>query len=81
MRCRVIITIMARTLDDVIAKILALPPEEKDRIARWVLGELEDEERWNTQFSESQDALSKLADEARADRTEGRTTELDPDRL
>ena len=72
---------MARTLDDVIAKILALPPEEKDRIARWVLGELEDEERWNTQFSESQDALSKLADEARADRTEGRTTELDPDRL
>lgn len=63
-----IIDIMTRTLDDAIAKISALPPEEQDRIARWLLDELEDEERWDKQFSESQDALKKLADEAREDR-------------
>jgi len=72
---------MTRVLDDALAKISALPPEEQDRIARWLLDELEDEERWDRQFSTSQDALSKLAEEARADRAAGRTTELDPDRL
>jgi hypothetical protein len=76
-----IIDIMTRTLDDAIAKISALPPEEQDRIARWLLDELKDEERWDSQFSESQDALKELADEAREDRAAGRTTELDPDRL
>jgi len=72
---------MTRILDKAIAKISVLPPEQQDRIARWLLDELEDEERWDKQFSESQDALSKLAEEARADRTAGRTTDLDPDRL
>jgi hypothetical protein len=73
--------IMARILDDVLAKLSALPAEEQERIARWLLDELEDEERWDKQFSKSQDALKKLADEARAERTAGRTTDLDPDRL
>ena len=76
-----IINMMTRTLDDAIAKISALPPEEQDRIARWLLEELEDEERWDRQFAESQDALSRLAEEARADRAAGRTTDLDPDSL
>jgi hypothetical protein len=33
------------------------------------------------QFSASQDALSKLAAEARADRAAGHTTDLDPEKL
>ena len=32
---------------------------------------------WARQFADSQDALSKLAAEARADRAAGRATELD----
>jgi hypothetical protein len=74
-------SIMARILDDALAKLSALPAEEQERIARWLLDELEDEERWDKQFSTSRDALKKLADEARAERTAGRTTDLDPDRL
>ena len=59
----------------------ALPPEEQDRIASWILGELQDEERWSQAFSNSQDALSNLADEARTEIGAGRATQLDPDKL
>jgi hypothetical protein len=74
-------SMMTRALDDAIAKISALPEEEQERVARWLLDELEDEEHWDRQFSGSQDALKKLADEARAERAAGRTSKLDPDRL
>ncbi len=72
---------MTRALDTAIAKLSELPAEEQDRIARWLLDELEDEKQWARRFGTSQDALSKLAAEARADRAAGRATELDPDKL
>ena len=72
---------MTRALDAAIAKLAALPPDEQDRIALWLVDELHDEEHWARQFSASQDALSKLAAEARAERAAGRATELDPDTL
>jgi hypothetical protein len=72
---------MTRALDAAIAKLARLAPEEQDRIARWLLDELEDEDQWVRQFATSQEALSKLAAEARADRAAGRATELDPDKL
>jgi hypothetical protein len=72
---------MTRALDAAIAKLAGLPAEEQDRIARWLLDELEDEDLWARQFATSQEALSKLAAEARADRAAGRATELDPDKL
>ncbi len=34
------------TLDRVIAKLASLPPEEQDRVARWLLDELRDDEQW-----------------------------------
>jgi hypothetical protein len=73
--------VVTRTLDAAIAKLAALPPEEQDRVGRWLLEELADEEQWTRTFEASQDALSKLAAEARADRTAGRTTDVDPDTL
>ncbi len=72
---------MTRTLDAAIAKLATLPPEEQDRVAHWLLDELRDEENWAGQFSASQDALSKLAAEARADRAAGRTTDLNLDKV
>src|SRR3954454_2031994 len=73
--------VMTRTLDAAIARLAALPPEEQDRVGRWLLDELVDDEQWARKFGASQDALSKLAAEARADQTAGRTTDIDPDRL
>ena len=72
---------MTRALDAVIARLSTLPVDEQDRIAQWLLDELRDEEHWARQFSASQDTLSKLATEARADRAAGRATELDPKKL
>ena len=72
---------MTRALDAAIAKLSTLPADEQDRIAQWLLDELRDDEHWTRQFAGSQDALSRLAAEARSDRSAGRTTELDPDKL
>ena len=72
---------MTRTLDAAIAKLAALPPDEQDRVGRWLLHELADDEQWVRSFETSQDLLSKLAAETRADRTGGRVTNVDPGRL
>lgn len=72
---------MTRALDAVVAKLATLSPEDQDRIAQWLLEELRDDEQWARRFAGSQDALSKLAAEARADRAAGRAMELDPDQL
>jgi len=72
---------MTQTLDAAIAKLATLPPDEQDRVGRWLLDELRDGEHWARQFASSQDVLSKLAAEARADLAAGRTTPLDPEKL
>lgn len=78
---RAILRPMTRALDAAIAKLASLSADEQDRIASWLMDELRDEEHWARQFAASQDALSKLAAEARADVAQGRATELDPDKL
>ena len=70
---------MTRTLDDAIAKLAALPPEEQDRVGQWLLDELADDEQWTRKFEASQDTLNSLAAEARADRGAARTIDDDPD--
>jgi hypothetical protein len=58
-----------------------LPPEEQDAVARWLLEELASERGWDSAFRGSADRLKELADEALQEAREGRTEELDPDRL
>ncbi len=72
---------MTQILNAAIAKLTALPPEEQDRVGRWLLDELRDEERWVKQLGTSQEALGKLAAEARAERDAGLATDLDPEKL
>ncbi len=52
------------------------PQELQDAIAAIVLAELAAEQRWDKTFAHSQDALSKLADEALAEHRAGRTRPL-----
>ena len=73
--------IMTSTLDAAIAKLAVLSPDEQDRVGRWLLHELADDEQWTRKFETSQDLLSKLAAETRADQTGGRATDVDPDGL
>jgi hypothetical protein len=72
---------VTRTLDTAIAKLAKLPAEEQDRVGQWLLDELLDEERWAGEFAGSQGALTRLADEARAEIANGTVTDLDPDKL
>lgn len=72
---------MTEMLNTAVARLASLPPEEQDRIARWLLEELPDEESWARRFAETHGSLSKLASEVRQEKAAGKTTELDPDRL
>ena len=70
--------VVTQVLEAALAELAKLPPEEQDRVGRWLLEELRDEEPWDRQFRASQDALSKLGAEALADHAAGRTTPLAP---
>lgn len=61
----------------------ALPTDEQDRFARFLLAELESAQHWAELFSrpESEELLDRLADGALSDHHAGRTQPLDPDDL
>ena len=56
---------MTKLLKKAIERASALPDDEQDAIAGVILDELEDEARWRASFTASQDALARLAGEAR----------------
>ncbi len=72
---------MTKLLERVVEKVRALPASEQDAIATFVLEELEDEARWNSAFARTQDSLAKLGAEAMLEHRQGKTQELDPDKL
>jgi hypothetical protein len=72
---------MTQALEEAFAEVAKLSPEQQDRFALWILEELEDEHRWDQSFAESQDALGKLAAEARRAIARGDVDDLDPAKL
>ncbi len=72
---------MTELLERAIAQLKTLPADEQDAIASMILGELEDEQRWDESFSRSPDVLAKLAASAMAEHHAGETQELNPDTL
>ena len=65
---------MTELLEKVFIEAAKLPPEDQNALAAFLLHELVSERRWTQVFAQSQDALAKLADEALAEFTAGRTT-------
>lgn len=57
---------MTRLLKEAFEKANTLPQEEQDRLARFMLAELDSERRWAELFSssESEDLLEKMSAEA-----------------
>ena len=72
---------MSELLERAVEKARKLPYAEQNSIAAIILKELEDEARWEQAFSNSQDVLAKLAEEAMEEERKGITRELDPDSL
>jgi hypothetical protein len=55
---------MTQLLEHAFSEAAKLPEVEQNLMARWLLLELASEKRWEKAFAESEDLLSKLADEA-----------------
>lgn len=72
---------MTRLLEEAFRKATALPDAEQDALAEAILADLEDERKSTEAFTNSQDVLAELAEEARVDHRAGRTTPLDPQRM
>jgi hypothetical protein len=72
---------MNKLLEEAIDAASRLPDAEQEALARWILEEIKSEQRWQAAFDASGDVLDRLADEALKEHREGRTEELDPDKL
>jgi len=72
---------MTQTLEQAMAEVAKLPADEQERVGKWLLDELASEREWQKRFAGSQDALSKLAQEARDNVAAGKATDLDPEKL
>ena len=72
---------MTELLEAAFANAARLPDHEQEAFARWLMNELESEQRWSRAFQTSQGRLSELAREALEEDLADRTAPLDPDRL
>ena len=75
------LTPMTQLLEKAFEKASELPEEEQDDLAAFILEELESERQWEQAFSESQDELERLADEALEKHNAGDSGKLDPGEL
>ena len=70
---------MTELLQQAIAQIEKLPPDQKDAIAARFLAELQDEQKWETRFAATtDDQWSQMAAMVRQEITNGETVPLDP---
>ncbi|MSQ05965.1 MAG: hypothetical protein EXR54_05945 [Dehalococcoidia bacterium] len=72
---------MSKLLQDAFAKLAKLPDRDQDSIAEWLLEELASEQLWDKLFAGSSGEMERLADAALSEYSQGRTQELDPNKL
>ncbi|MYF97692.1 hypothetical protein F4212_00945 [Candidatus Poribacteria bacterium] len=72
---------MTQLLEKVLIEVYKLPPEQQDAIAAMILEELEDEQRWDKTFAESQDKLELFAQKVKVDIKAGRVKKMGIDEL
>lgn len=73
--------VMTKLLEKAFAQAVKLPKKEQDKLAKWLLAELESERQWDEAFASSADRLADLAAEALKEHRKGRTKPLSPDQL
>lgn len=72
---------MTDLLEKAFREAAKLSPEDQNRLANFILADLDSERRWDEAFEESQDALAELADQAEEEQKQGETQPLVPDEL
>jgi len=72
---------MTKLLEKAFAEAVKLPKKEQDRLAKWLLAELESERRWDESFALCAEQLAQMAEEALKEHRKGRTKLLNPEQL
>ena len=72
---------MTKLLQKAFHEVSKLPEAEQNVFAKWLLEELASDRRWEKTFAESEDVLSKLAEDALKQHRKGRTKPLNIDEL
>ena len=72
---------MTTLLNKAFSEVSKLKNTEQNMIAQWVLELLHSDQAWDNLFAQSQDALAKLAEEARLEHRKGKTQLLNPEML
>ncbi len=72
---------MTKLLEQAFTQASKFSEVEQNLLAKWILVEIDSEQRWNRTFAHSEDLLSQLADEALAEHKAGKTKRLEPDSL
>ena len=72
---------MTRMLEKAFKEAAKLPNVEQNALAKWLLEELAAEGKWQQAFTESEETLDRLADEALEAHAQGRTKPIDADNL
>ena len=72
---------MTRLLEQAFQEAAKLDEQEQDAFARWILEELDAEQRWEKLWAGSQNELALLAQEALQEHRNGQTKPLDLESL
>ena len=72
---------MTQLLEKAFSAASALPGIQQNILARWIIDELLAEKKWDVLFSETEDELATLADEALNEYEQGKTQVLNLDNL
>ena len=72
---------MTHLLQQAFTKVSKLPEVGQNVFAKWLLGELVSEQRWEAALTDSEDVLGKFADEALKEHRKKKTRRLDPENL
>jgi hypothetical protein len=72
---------MTRLMEQAIERLRAIPETKQDQLARFLLNELEEDERWSRSTTEHEGKLKGFIDTLLADDAKGASEPLDPDRL
>ncbi len=72
---------MTQLLEQAISELTKLPELDQNKIARWLIEELLSDRKWDHTFSESEDLLSSLANEALEEHSLGKTELMDFEKL
>lgn len=68
---------MTQLLEKAFSEAAKLPVLQQNILAKWILDEILTENKWDSLFAGSEDALSDMADEALSEYKQGKTTVID----